>query len=117
MSDLRQVTNCWTIYTAPAEVDFAQIGRPQDWGDPRWMYRVYVLEAQGYRNTVHCWHDGQIEEHKHLEKFAGCICLITLPGWPPQKSGRDLLAQDDFWDESWGVMPPHWDEDEDEDES
>jgi hypothetical protein len=117
---LKPVVNSWTIYTdADPKADvpaLASLGRPQDWGDPRWMYRVYTLEAQGYRNTVHCWLEthAPVNEYEHLKMFAGLIATTTLPGTPPELSGRDFLAEDDFWDESWGTMPPRHDRDEDE---
>jgi hypothetical protein len=113
---LKSVNNCWTIYTSEKEDEssLAQIGRPQDWGDPRWMYRVYTLEAQGYRNTVHCWVDQQMKDHEHLQLFAQLVATIMLPGWPVERSGRDYMAEDDFWQEAWGEMPPYADEDEDD---
>lgn len=113
---LKPVNNCWTIYSEGASEDvpaMAQIGRPQDWGDPRWMYRTYTLEAQGYRNTVHCWIDQQMGEHEHLETFAPLVAQIMLPGWPVEISGRDYLGEDDFWRDEWGEMPPDADLDED----
>lgn len=114
---LKPATNCWTIYTSddPNQPHLAEIGRPQDWGDPKWMYRVYVIEAMGYRNTVHCWLDQQVQEYKHLEMFAGCVATILLPGWKPELSGRDFLAEDDFWEEAWGPMPEHYEEEEEYD--
>jgi hypothetical protein len=113
---LKPVNNCWTIYTSEKEDEpsLAQIGRPQDWGDPRWMYRVYTLEAQGYRNTVHCWVDQQIKDHEHLQLFAPLVATIMLPGWPVERSGRDYLTEDDFWSEAWGEMPPYAEDDEDD---
>lgn len=112
---LKPVNNCWSIYTEGATEDMpamAQIGRPQDWGDPRWMYRTYTLEAQGYRNTVHCWLDHQVNEHEHLETFAPLVATIMLPGWPVERSGRDFMDEDDFWSAEWGEMPPYADLDE-----
>ena len=113
---LKPVNNCWTIYTSEKEdeASLAQIGRPQDWGDPRWMYRVYTLEAQGYRNTVHCWVDAQMKDHEHLQLFAPLVAQIMLPGWPVQRSGRDYLGPDDFWRKEWGEMPPYTDTDDED---
>lgn len=113
---LTPITNCWAIYRDETMPDgFAEFHRPQDWGDPRWMYRVYVLEAQGYRNTVHCWLEGPTaQEYEHLKMFAGLLTTILQPGSIPELSGRDYLAEDDFWEEAWGAMPPTFEE-EDED--
>lgn len=113
---LKPVNNCWTIYAAdakPGEPAFCQMGRPQDWGDPRWMYRVYALETQEYRNTVHCWLDVQVQEFEHLQTFMPVIAQIMLPGWPVELSGRDYMGEDDFWSRQWGEMPPFFDRDED----
>ncbi len=115
MTELKPVNNCWTLYTEGLKGDlYAEIGRPQDWGHPRWMYRVYVLEAQGYRNTVHCWLDQQVKEHEHLGMFSKLITTITRPGTPVEVSGRDFLKEDDLWDEKWGAMPPHYENDDDD---
>lgn len=112
---LKPVNNCWTIYTSEkeGEASLAQIGRPQDWGDPRWMYRVYTLEAQGYRNTVHCWVDAPMKDHEHLQLFAPLVAQIMLPGWPVERSGRAFMYEDDFWSDTWGEMPPYAELDED----
>jgi hypothetical protein len=113
-SGLKPVTNCWTIYTTtePGQPAISEIGRPQDWGDPKWMYRVYVLEAQGYRNKVHCWIDQQMSEADHLKIFGFLVVFISLPGWNPKLSGREYLAQDDFWSNAWGEVPPEYNPDE-----
>ncbi len=119
---VRHVVNCWTIYLDDNDRAYTQIGRPQDWGDARWMYRVYTLEAtiggQAYRNEVHCWLEQEepeeTSEADHLELFAELICMITLPGWDRHRSTREFLDDDDFWDEEWGEMPPQWSEDEEE---
>lgn len=116
---VQQVTNCWTIY-APEDKEktaLAEFGRPQDWGDPRWMYRKYVLSTDAFINEVHCWIDRQIKEYEHLETFAPLIAQILLPGLQPEICGRDFLAEDDFWLEEWGKQPPYFDDgDEDEEE-
>lgn len=118
IGQLQRVTNCWTIYTPDNtnEPAIAEMGRPQDWGNPKWMYRVYVLEAQGYRNEVHCWVDRQMPEHEHLTTFASLICTIMRPGWDPKRSGREYLDEDDFWEEAWGEMPPPYEPEEDGDD-
>lgn len=115
---LKAVNNCWTIYTSQKkdESSMACLGRPQYWGDPRWMYRVYTLEAQGYRNTVHCWVDKQMKEHEHLQLFAPLVATITLPGVDVKVSTREFLDEDDLWHDDWGEMPPYADLDEDDDD-
>lgn len=110
--ELKTVNNCWTIWEEMLEDGhrLATMGRPQDWGNPRWMYRVYILEAQGYRNIVHCWTDAPLNEYQHLERFAGVICQIMLPGWEVERSTREFMHEDDFWMDEWGKMPPYFQE-------
>lgn len=114
--ELKPLHKCWTIWQEKLDdgSNLATIGRPQDWGDPKWMYREYALEAHGYRNIVHCWTDAQLNEHEHLQLFAGLIAQIMLPGWPEHKSGNEYLDVDDFWDKSWGKMPPVFESAEDD---
>ena len=117
MSELKCVVNCWTIHTSddPDHPHQAQLGRPQDWGDPKWMYRVYTLEALGYRNEVHCWLDSRVHDAEHLALFAGVICTITLPGSNPKLTGKAYLEADDFWSAEWAEMPPYYDAAADDD--
>lgn len=114
---LKPVNNCWTIYLPDSKEDgppLACLGRAQDWGDPKYMYRVYTLEAQGYRNTVHCWVDQPMKEHEHLQLFAPIIAQIMLPGVPVKLSTRAFMDEDDFWQDDWGQMPPYADVDEED---
>jgi hypothetical protein len=103
------VHNCWAIYT-DGTTAVAEFARPQDWGDPRWMYRVYRLSAPSLGHTViaHCWIEQHLPEHKHLETFAPLIGSILLPGHAPEECGRDYLREEDFWSPAWGQMPPHF---------
>lgn len=108
-TELKTIHNCWRIYVSqPLENGslLSELGRPQDWGDPKWMYRMYVIEAQGYRNIVHCWADMPMKDHEHLQLFSSLITQIILPGWPEKRSTKDYLWEDDFWDKSWGKRPP-----------
>lgn len=104
---LKVVHNCWAIHT-DGETSIAEFSRPQDWGDPRWMYRVYRLSAPdiGYTVIAHCWIEQQLPEHKHLETFAPLLATILLPGLPEAECSRDFLREDDFWAPEWGAMPP-----------
>lgn len=112
---LQKVVNLWTIYTDQdaEQQPMASFGRrPQDWGDPKWTYRVYTLSAPmlGYENECHCWYEGEIADYRHLEMFASLITKILLPGVDhPELCGRDYLGEDDFWVSSWGEMPPYFD--------
>lgn len=112
---LKELTQCWTIHTGSEDPDYdgdplAEIGRPQDWGDPRWNYRVYSFGATvndiEYFQKVHCWIDKQMKEHEYLETFTSLITMILQPGINPKLAGKEYLAPDDFWLEEWGDMPP-----------
>jgi hypothetical protein len=112
---------CWAVYTAedPKVQPIAELHRPQDWGDPRWMYRFYILayflNGEAHANHVHIWHEGHIPEYQLLSESAGLIAMSLEPGVAVELSGRDFLDQDDFWLDDWGKMPPYWDNPEDED--
>jgi hypothetical protein len=114
-SGLKSICNVWAIYTEGLEDDepaLAEFSRPQDWGDPKYMYRVYTIEALGYRNEVHCWLDKKVQEHEHLQMFAGLLTQILTPGQRREICANTHLREDDFWRESWGEMPPHFEEDD-----
>lgn len=112
---LKPINNCWTIYADGSSEEIpamATLGRPQDWGDPRWTYGCFVLEANGFRNTCHCWIDLPLKPHELLQQFATLMTQIVQPGHPVELSGRDFLNEIDFWRDEWGVMPPYYDGDE-----
>ncbi len=116
MSDepLREVVNCWTIYRDKEDA-MASFRRPQDWGHPRWMDRRYVVEALGCRNEVYCWlettEDERFSELEHLQFFASLIIQIMQPGFPREVCDRSHRREEDFWQNSWGKMPPIFEED------
>lgn len=116
-----EVHNVWTIYGVNsdgtlAEQPVAQFGRPQDWGDPRWVYHRFRFwwltpgDSKRYVSNAHCWTDLQLDEQgRYPELFAHLVCQIMIPGAPEQLCGLDYLANDDFWRESWGEAPPFYD--------
>lgn len=113
---------CWTVY-ADKDHEGKQLcfmGRPQDWGDPRWMWRTYVLHAPidgvQWVNVVHIWHEGQIPDHQLVAECGGLLTMIMTPGFPPELSGKSYMHEDDFWEDSWGVMPAYFYENNDDDE-
>jgi hypothetical protein len=111
-SDLKIVTNAWTIYAAGVKEDespLACLGRPQDWGDPRWHHQRYVFEGFGYRNECHCWVDIPLDDKDHVNLFAQLLIQVTYPGLQPQLCGKDFLDEDDFWRDEWGPQPPYYD--------
>lgn len=119
--DLPIVHNCWTVYTDSLGIDaWAEFRRPQDWGHPRWMYRVYRFSAPNLSHTVivHGWLEQQEvfqpEEYEHAQFFASHCGTIMLPGHNEKECGRDYLIEDDFWDSAWGDMPPFLDENDGE---
>src|SRR5688500_10550555 len=91
------VHNVWAIHT-DGETSIAEASRPQDWGDPRWMYRVYQLSAPslGHAAVFHCWIERQMKDYEHLQTFAPLHLMIMLPGLPEAECGGDFLREGDF---------------------
>src|SRR5689334_3877727 len=87
-----------------------QWGRPQDWGNAKqWMYRAYEVEAFGYHGVIHCWLDHQVPEDQHREIFVPMLHRgPALPGEPKELCGNEFMEEEDFWDKSWGKMPPFY---------
>lgn len=124
--DVKEMTHAWTIYRLDddgneADEAYAEIGRPQDWGDSvRWLHKVYTLEAEingvKYRNEVHCWAEKPLSEGEHLEMFAPFVVLLTEPWTPRELCGKTHLDTEDFWEAAWGPQPPYYDLQPDEDD-
>lgn len=126
MSDKRNyfttiVHNVWTMYAAnpdgsQADEALTVRGRAQDWGHPKWYYELFRfdrwIDNKHYVNYAHCWIDLKrpINEYAHI--FSPLIVTILLPGSNELLCGKQFLADDDFWDNSWGARPPHYDTDE-----
>lgn len=115
-----EVHNAWTIYglapnSRPLDEPLAVHSRPQNWGDPRWVYHRYRFEwlsapdGKRYINNAHCWTDLDQQPGEYADLFAPLIAQILMPGTAPQLCGRDYLEQDDFWSGEWGEMPPFYD--------
>src|SRR5262245_193511 len=118
------VHNAWTIYGldsdgTEASRPFAQWGRPQDWGDPRWYYHRYIFSWETspdgivYVNHCHCWTDLRRETGEYAELFAPFVTQILMPGSAAELCGRDYLGAEDFWQRAWGKRPPIYEESED----
>lgn len=118
-----EVHNCWTIYGldedgGEAEQPLACLGRPQDWGDPKYTYhrfRFDWLTAQDgilYKSHVHCWTDLKRTPDEFRGLFASLIVQLLMPGLPAELCGRDYLHEEDFWDEAWGEQPPAYEGEE-----
>lgn len=117
------VHNAWSIYRATGQDSLAELNRPQDWGHPRWLYRVYRFSSPSHSYTViaHCWiekieGDPDLKEHEIVQMVCGLITSIFLPGTPPELCGRDYLDEEDFWSKSWGEQPPIYDQGDNEDD-
>ena len=41
------------------------------------------------------------------------MCLV--PGWQKELCGTTHLAENDFWEKSWGQMPPYFEAQEQDD--
>ncbi|GEM_PF-2522008 len=119
----KEIHQAWTIYgmnpdgTISTE-KFASLGRPQDWGDPRWMYREYCFIQSNADDTerivfyCHAWTDVPCKRHEMTEMFSALITKSMMPGTPPQLCGKDFLHEEDFWFEDWGDAPPVFETDE-----
>lgn len=127
-SERIEVHNVWTILGgipdgSRHEEPMCWMGRPQDWGNPRWHYDLVrfeaVIEGKTYVNHCHCWTDLRFDTPtEYFQLFSELIVSISLPGTPVQLCGRDYLAEDDFWNERLdGPLPPIWDMDGDNDGS
>lgn len=46
--------------------------------------------------------------------FRDLIITIMIPGRDEKECGNTHLAEDDFWQESWGNMPPHFEHDDED---
>lgn len=116
------VHNAWAVEGMEngkeIETPLATLGRPQDWGDPRWHYSRFrfdwFMSEARYINHVHIWTDLKREESEYPQLFANLITSILIPGLPAQLAGRDALDAEDFWKEEWGPTPPVWDDWDDE---
>ncbi|MEL6408687.1 MAG: hypothetical protein AAFR81_30245 [Chloroflexota bacterium] len=115
--------NPWTVMIADSTEEtpgIIQLSRPQDWGDPRWIYKevTLVVEIVGkwYENHAHIWIDAQIDDAELMQSdwFRECAFMVQYPGSNPKFCGRDYLAPDDFWSDDWGDLPPYVDENEDD---
>lgn len=117
---LIEVHNAWTVHGmnpdgTKANNPLATFGRPQDWGDPRWVYHRYIFTWHSinppHTNHCHCWTDLKLEPHQYPTLFASLITQINVPGRPAWQCGREFLAEEDFWLAAWGPQPPFYDED------
>lgn len=119
----KQITHVWAVYRInesgqEADKAFAEMRRPQDWGDPeRWLYKVYAFEAEidgaKWRNEVHCWGEKPLSEAEHLKLFAPLVAMLIEPSQPVEVCSNTHLAQDDFWYMGWGPLPPVYAGDDD----
>jgi hypothetical protein len=89
--------------------------RPQDWGNPLlWQHipayiRVEAEDPRFKSRAVHIWCRPHHEPFEFLRSIGGYAFSFYFPGKPSELCDRSHLAQDDFWNEKWGEMPPHYD--------
>jgi len=112
------VHNAWCVCGVDedgkeVETPLATLGRPQDWGDPRWHYNRFrfdwMLPEAHYINHVHIWTDLKRLASEYPQMLSGLIASILIPGLPPELAGREMLDVDDLWCKEWGPTPPVWD--------
>ena len=88
---------------------WSEVSRPQDWGNPKWSYRWYKIEDEEYIFIFHVWIDiPDYDRGKHYKTFLQMAHLRMMPGQPKELCDRSHLKYDDFWEKSWGEMPPHY---------
>jgi hypothetical protein len=119
-----ELHNAWAVHGlnpdgTEAEEPLATVGRPQDWGDPRWSYHCYRFEQTigdtHYIAHVHCWTDLVRQDYEYAQLFAMLIVSPILPGQIAQLCGREFLDEEDFWQSEWGPQPPFYECDDDRD--
>lgn len=113
-----QVHNAWIIYGldehgSELNPPIATLSRPQDWGDPAWHYEQFQFKWKDtddhiFINNCHCWTDLKLPKHKYPELFVPLIVQILMPGSDEKLCDKSHLAEEDFWDESWGEAPPYF---------
>lgn len=117
-----EVHNVYAVYALDAdgsEVDepVAMYSRPQNWGSPRWHYERFrfewITEDKHYINNAHCWTDLKLEQRgQYPGMFSQLVSQIMMPGSDPRLCGREYLDEEDFWDDSWGPIPPFADDED-----
>lgn len=88
--------------------------RPQDWGNSvRWFYNCCKVEVEFegtlYVNHCHLWQNIERNSFEAAKAVAPYLFDVTIPGSPREECDRSHLKEDDFWDESWGAIPPEYD--------
>ena len=118
-----ELHNVWQVMLADATEDepgLAMIGRPQDWGDPKWHYKTIVVQVEidgkTYHNTAHIWFDMPMKDGDlmGLGWFRELAFTIQYPGENPKLCGRDYLEPEDFWLDEWGEVPEVFDAEADD---
>lgn len=119
--EVKVVHNCWAVYKSQPLEDgtlWTEAHRPQDWGDPKWVYRRYAFECtineQPYRSVVHCWIDESMSDNDAKTLFRDLIITIMIPGRAEQECSNTHMVMDDFWDKSWGKLPPEFEIDDED---
>jgi hypothetical protein len=113
-----EVHNIFTLYSDEdddnSDALLAFGSRPQDWGNPKWRYKKitasFSIDAQEYKQVCHFWFtekwtDAEFMQQDYVKQMVGSP---YLPGSDKELCGREYLAEDDFWSDDWGKMPPHF---------
>ena len=118
-----EVHNIYTLYEYGTDVEtpILSFSRPQDWGDSsRWHYhQCRVQFSYGgtvYINNCHLWQNVERNSVEAFQCIAQYLFMVSMPGRIEQLTGKEFLHGDDFWDESWGEIPPYYEEDEEDEE-
>lgn len=121
VSEVKVVHNCWAIYKSqPLKTGelWTEAHRPQDWGDPKWVYRRYAFECsideRLYRSVVHCWIDEAMSGNDAKTLFRDLIITIMIPGRDEKECGNTHIAEDDIWVKAWGKLPPRFERQEED---
>jgi hypothetical protein len=111
------VHNIFTLYSDDEAALLAFGKRPQDWGEPNWKYKKVEtrvsIQGQAYKQVAHFWFTENYSDAEFLQQdwVKQMIGSIYQPGASEELCGRDFLDEDDFWQEDWGKMPPHYEQD------
>lgn len=108
------IHQAWELYRQidhpHLENDSVFVGRPQDWGDPKWTYRRYSLEmeldGEKIKNVSHVWTDATgLNDIQLLQLSLSLVGTIMRPSAEEELCSNTHLSTEDIWLSEWGERP------------